>query len=173
MNRNLQSSRILISERLTLRRIVKEDSAAILHLRSDPEINKFLHRKPSKTIGDALDFINSIIENENGELFYWAITKTGDDKLIGTICLFGFSDNLKKCEIGYELLGQYQSQGIMTEAVTKVVAYAAKTLEIEVIDAVTHKENQSSTKLLQRLNFKKMDDIVENNPNLILFRLTI
>ena len=173
MNRNLQTSPILISERLTLRKLSKNDSAEILQLRSDTEVNKFLDRKPSKTVKDTLNFINSIIENESKQLFYWAITKTGEDKLIGTICLFDFLGDLKKCEIGYELLIEYHGQGIMMEAAKKVIEYATKTLELKTIEALTHKENQSSTKLLQKLNFKKLDDIVEDNPNLILFRLAI
>ncbi|MBF4515960.1 GNAT family N-acetyltransferase [Flavobacterium sp. ANB] len=173
MNRNFQTFPILITERFTLRKISKSDSEEILQLRSDIEINKFLGRKPSKTLQDALNFINSIIENESDELFYWAITKTGEDKLIGTICLFEFLVDLKKCEIGYELLTEYQNQGIMIEVAKKVLEYAINALRLKTIDAQTHKDNQSSTKLLLKLNFKKLDDVVENNPNLILFRLII
>ncbi|HMI08273.1 MAG TPA: GNAT family N-acetyltransferase [Flavobacterium sp.] len=172
MNRNLQTFPILISERLTLRKLSKNDSEEILQLRSNTETNKFLDRKPSKTIEDALNFINSIIEDESDELFYWAITKTGEDKLIGTICLFDFLGDLKKCEIGYELLTEYNGQGIMIEAAKKVIEYAIEILGLKAMDALTHKHNQSSTKLLQKLNFKKLGDIVEDNPNLILFRLT-
>ncbi|MEN2402469.1 GNAT family N-acetyltransferase [Flavobacterium sp. MC2016-06] len=167
---NLHTFPILVTERLTLRKLSKKDSEEILQLRSNPEINKFLDRKPSKTLEDALNFINAIIEND--ALFYWAITKTGEDKLIGTICLFDFLDDLKKCEIGYELLTEYHSQGIMIEAVSKVLEYAINTHKLKMIDAQTHKDNHGSTKLLQKLNFKKLDDIIENNPNLVLFRLT-
>jgi len=170
MNRYFQTFPVLVTERLTLRKLSKNDAAAILQLRSDPEINKFLDRKPSQTLEDALTFINIIIEND--ELFYWAITNTGEDKLIGIICLFDFSDDLKKCEIGYELLTEYQGQGIMVEAVKKVLEYIITTYEIKSIDAQTHKDNQSSTKLLQKLNFKEMEVLAENNPNLILLRLT-
>ncbi|KQO21370.1 GNAT family acetyltransferase [Flavobacterium sp. Leaf82] len=173
MDRNLQTFPTLITERLTLRKLSKNDSEEILQLRSDSEINKFLDRKPRKTVEDALNFINIIIENESNNLFYWAITKTDEDKLIGTICLFDFVDDLKKCEIGCELLTQFHGQGIMLEAARKVVEYAIKTLGQKTIDAQTHKDNHSSTKLLQKLNFKKLDNIVENNPNLILYRLTI
>ena len=170
MNRYFQTFPVLVTERLTLRKLSKNDAAAILQLRSDPEINKFLDRKPSKTLEDALTFINIIIEND--ELFYWAITNTVDDKLIGTICLFDFSGDLKKCEIGYELLTEFQGQGIMAEAAKKVLEYIITIHEIKSIDAQTHKDNQSSTKLLQKLNFKEMEVLAENNPNLILLRLT-
>lgn len=141
-------------------------------MRSDVEINKFLDRKPSKTLADALKFISGIIESKNDDLFYWAITKTGEDQLIGTICLFDFSSNLKKCQIGYELLTQYRGRGIMTEAANEVIAYAIKRLNTNTIDAITHRYNQNSTRLLQKLNFTELDDIVDNNQNLILFRLT-
>ena len=172
MNKNLQTFPILISERLTLRKLSKKDSEEILQLRSSTEINKYLERKLSTTVEDALNFIKSINENEGEELFYWAITKTGEDKLIGTICLFNFVDDLKKCEIGYELLTEYHGYGIMFEAAKKVIEYAAKILELKTIDAIPHKENQSSTKLLEKLNFKSQD-VVGHNPNLILFRLVI
>jgi len=163
---------ILITERLTLRKLSKNDSEEILQLRSDTEINKFLDRRPSKTLGDALNFINSIIENENDAAFYWAITKTGEGQLIVTICLFDLAGNLSKCEIGYELLTKYSGQGMMTEAVKKVVEYAIETLGIKAIDALTHQSNLNSTKLLQKLHFKKLENAIEDDPNLILFRFT-
>lgn len=172
MNRDLQNFPILRTERLTLRKLSKKDYEEIFQLRSDKEINKFLDRKPSKTLEDSLKFISNIIENESDTLFYWVITKTGEDKLIGTICLFEFSGNLKTCEVGYELRTDYQGQGIMIEAVREVLEYAMTTLGIKTINARTHKDNQSSTKLLKKLNFKKLDDAIENNSNVILFRLT-
>ena len=169
---NLQTFPILITDRFTLRKLSKNDSEEILQLRSDKEINKFLDRKPSKTLEDALNFINNIIENESDELFYWAITKTGEDKLIGTICLFDFIQDSKKCEIGYELLKEYHGQGVMIEAARKVIDYVSKTHGIKIIDAQTHRDNINSTRLLEKLNFEKLKNEVESNPNLILFRLT-
>jgi len=164
---------ILITERLTLRKLSKNDSEAIFQLRSDVGINKYLDRKLSKTMEDALGFIKNIIENtESDELFYWAITKTGEDKLIGTICLFDVQNVEKKGEIGYELLTQYQGQGMMIEATKKVIEYVDQTLGLQTIDASSHKGNQSSIKLLQKLGFKKLDDVPVGNANLSLFRLT-
>lgn len=163
---------ILITERLTLRQLSTNDSEEIFQLRSNPEINKYLNRNPSKKIEDALGFIKSIIENsESQNLFYWAITKTGTDKLIGTICLFDFLNN--KCEIGYELSTEYQNQGIMVEATTKVIEYANEILGMNAIDATTHPDNQNSTKLLEKLNFKQLENNDKENLNTILFRLIV
>ena len=174
MTKDIKTCPILITERLTLRQLSKSDSEQILQLRSDTEINKYLDRKPSKTVEDALSFIESILENSKSEeLFYWAITKTGEEKLIGTICLFDFLNEQKKGEIGYELLTEYQGKGIMLEATKKVIDYATQTLGLKTIDASTHKENQSSIKLLQKTDFKPLDDINQENANVRVFRLTI
>ena len=69
MNKNLQTFPILISERLTLRKLSKKDSEEILQLRSSTEINKYLERKLSTTVEDALNFIKSINENEGEDYF--------------------------------------------------------------------------------------------------------
>src|SRR5438477_351890 len=82
------------------------------------DINKYLDRQTSNTIDDARAFISKVNENINkGDSLYWAITLRDKNILVGTICLFGFSDENYKCEIGYELLTNFQGQGIMKEAV--------------------------------------------------------
>ena len=159
----------LTTERLTLRQLLESDMQEIFLLRSDILINKFLDRKPSETLEDALNFIRNI---KNNELLYWAIAQTHNGKLIGTICLFDFSDELNKCEIGYELLPDYQGQGIMSEAAKKIIEFAVHTLGLKTIDAFTHINNQSSTKFLQKFNFEKTEIIDETNPNLLVFRLS-
>ena len=170
MNKISKNQPILITERLTLRPLSVNDASEILLLRSDSEINKFLDRKPSKTLEDALHFIKIILENS--ETFYWAITKTGEERLIGTICLYDFSEDRDKCEIGYELRTEFQGQGIMLEAATKVIQYAMESFDVKNIEAFTHKDNQSSTNLLEKLNFNDLGSTLIENPNLILFRLT-
>ncbi len=155
------------TDRLTLRQVSDSDVQEIFLLRSDRSINKYLDRPPSKTLDDALRFIEQI---KNNSLSYWAIAQKEDQKLLGTICLFDISDDLKKCEIGYELLTEYQGKGIMREAAKKIIEYATQTLGINTIDAYTHKDNQRSTKLLEELNFKNIG-FDETNSDLMLFRL--
>ena len=169
LNMVLSTLPALTTERLTLRELLESDVQEIFLLRSNTIINKFLDRKPSETLEDALSFIKNI---KNNKFPYWAITQTHNGKLIGTICLFGFLDELNKCEIGYELLPDYQGQGIMSEAINKIIEFAVHTLGLKTIDAFTHKDNQSSTKLLQRFNFEKTAIVDEANPNLIVFRLS-
>ena len=160
---------ILTTERLTLRQLVINDEQEIFTLRSDSEINKYLDRRLSNTIDDARNFINKIIENNS---LYWAITLSDKNILIGTICLFGFSDENYKCEIGYELLTNFQGQGIMKEAAEKVIDYAFNTIKVQKIEASFHRDNQSSIKLLEKLSFRNSNKPDEANPDLIYYHLT-
>jgi ribosomal-protein-alanine N-acetyltransferase len=168
-NRNLKTFPILSTQRLTLRQLSDNDVEEIFILRSDTLINKYLGRQPSKTLEDASKFIEKIKDN----LSYWAITQKGNEKLMGAICLFDISEEQKKCEIGYELLTEYQGKGIMREAAKKIIEYSTKTLGLKTIDAYTHKDNQSSTNLLKELKFKIADSVDITNSNLILFQLNI
>jgi len=163
---------ILKTERLTLRQLSMDDQQDIFALRSDKEINKYLDREPSKTIEDAINFINKVNDNiEKGNACYWAITLVETKTLVGTICLFNFSSENNSCEIGYELMTKYQGQGIMKEAAQVVIDYVFQTLKFKKILAFTHSKNQNSTNLLLKFNFVKSLETDKENPNLNIFTL--
>ncbi len=164
----MKSFPILSTKRLTLRQLEDSDVKEIFLLRSDASINKYLDRQPCKTLEDASEFIEKIKSNN---LSYWAISLKENRKLIGTICLFDISEELQKCEIGYELLPEYQGRGIMEETAKGILEYAHQTLKLKTIDAYSHKNNKGSTKLLNKLKFKKMYDVESSNSDLVLFRL--
>ena len=173
LNRTFTPFPILTTERLTLRQLVINDEQEIFTLRSDSEINKYLDRQVSNTIDDARNFINKVNENINkNDSLYWAITLSDRNILVGTICLFGFSDENDKCEIGYELLTNFQGQGIMKEASEKVIDYAFNTIKVQKIEAFFHRDNQSSIKLLEKFSFRNSNEPDKTNPELICYHLT-
>lgn len=145
----------LTTKRLSLRRLLVSDEQQIFTLRSDRDVNRYLDRQLCNTIDDARTFIGKIIENDS---LYWAITLSENDILIGAICLFNLSEKNSKCEIGFELLPSFQGKGIMMEALAKVIDYAFNTLKVEELEAVLHKENSSSKRLLEKVSFIKSND---------------
>jgi ribosomal-protein-alanine N-acetyltransferase len=172
-NRNFTPFPILTTERLTLRQLSIDDRQNIFALRSDKEINKYLDRQTSKTIEDAIDFINKINDNiKKNNSIYWVITLTKTKTFVGTICLFDFSNEKNSCEIGYELMTNFQRQGIMKEAAESVIDYAFQTLQLKKIIAFTHKGNQRSAKLLRKFNFIKSVEEDKENPGFNTFTLT-
>ena len=98
----------LISNRLFLRNIEESDVETILYLRSDKTINKFIERpehRQTKTTSDALKFINQLHENSKNNIsISWGITLQNNPQLIGTICLWNFSEDHKTAEVGYDLI---------------------------------------------------------------------
>jgi [ribosomal protein S5]-alanine N-acetyltransferase len=164
---------ILITERLTLRQLLINDEEEIFTLRSHSKINKYLDRPLSNTIEDARNFINNVTENINKNIsLYWAITLSDSNTFVGTICLYGFSDENDNCEIGYELLTNFQGQGIMKEAVEKVIDYAFNTIKVQKMEAFLHRDNQRSINLLDKLLFKNSNKPDETTPELIGYHLT-
>lgn len=173
VHRNFTPFPILTTERLTLRQLSTDDQQNIFALRSDTEINKYLDREPGKTIEDAINFINMVSDYiKKNNSIYWVITLMKTKTFVGTICLFNFSNEKNSCEIGYELLTNFQGQGIMKEATEKVIDYVFQTMRIQKIEAFTHNGNRNSTKLLEKLDFIKSPEADNENPDFNIFTLT-
>jgi len=144
----------LETERLLLKEIDESNVEDILQIRSNRIINQFVKRIPPKNNYDALDFILTIKERtRNDETFYWGISLKEQRNLIGTICLWNFSEDRKTAEVGYELLPDYHKKGIMSEALTAVLSFSFNELNLKEILAMTNKFNENSKGLLLKHNF--------------------
>ncbi|MBI1308206.1 MAG: GNAT family N-acetyltransferase [Bacteroidetes bacterium] len=151
---------ILISERLRLRRISYADRKEIYFLRSDDVVNQFIARTQAENIGDADRWIERINNHiDEGKIFNWAITLTGNKELIGTICLWNFSADRKTAEVGYDLKPDFYQKGIMSEALKTVIHYAKEVLFLKRISAYTHVQNNASINLLKRNGFNLQTEI--------------
>jgi ribosomal-protein-alanine N-acetyltransferase len=164
LNMNFTPFPTLSTERLTLRQVDMNDAQEVFALRSDEEVNKYIDRNRAQTIDDAKGFIKMINEKiNNNESMYWAIMFTGSKQFVGTACLFSFSEQHQSCEIGYELLPKFQGQGLMQEAIQKVIDYGFHTIQLQTIEAVVNKDNHASINLLKKLPFKESTDAVDEN----------
>lgn len=149
----------LETERLELKEISESHVEDILKIRSNGIINQFVKRIPPKNNYDALDFILTIKERtRNNETFYWGISLKEQRNLIGTICLWNFSEDQKTAEVGYELLPDYHRKGIMSEALAAVLNFGFNDLHLQEIVAMTNKFNENSKGLLLKHDFILEDD---------------
>ena len=165
----------LETDRLLLRKIEASDSDMILFLRSDATINKFIQRpehRKTKTLSDALQFIKNItVAFEENKSISWGITLKDDPKIIGSICLWNFSEDLKTAEVGYDLSTEFQRKGIMSEAFQMVVAYGFQELKFKRIEAMTHMENENSRGLLEKNGFFITDKKDPDNDFNIIYEI--
>lgn len=144
----------LMTERLLLRRLSEADAHDILMLRSNEQVNQFLDRPACADMEAAKNFIAKIEKGiNNKESLYWVITLKGNDKLIGTICLWNFEADKMQAELGFELFPGLQGKGIMREALSEVLAFGFKELKLKTITALTNPGNLPSIKLLEKTGF--------------------
>ena len=165
----------LRSGRLLLRKPRLSDWKVISHLRSDRDLNQFVQRPNADTREKAVNFIKSTnLKIENNDLLYWAISLSDTEEMIGSICLWNFSEDRKTAEVGYDLKAEFHKKGIMDEALKMVLNYGIKELGIRMIEAFTQRDNIASVRLLERnsfsLNEKRKDP--ENDKNLIYEKKT-
>lgn len=144
----------LETERLILKPINESHVEDILKIRSNEVVNQFVKRIPLKTNYDALDFILTIKKRvQNNETFYFGITYKNQQNLLGTICLYRFSEDRTEAEVGYELLPDYHRKGIMSEALSAVLNFGFNELNLQEILAFTNKFNENSKGLLLKHDF--------------------
>lgn len=144
----------LETERLILKNINETHVEDILRIRSNEVTNQFVQRNSPKNNYDALQFILTIKERtQNNQTVYFGIAFKDQLNLIGTICLWNFSDDRKTAEVGYELLPGYHRKGIMSEALKAVLELGFNELHLQEIVAITSQFNENSKGLLLKHHF--------------------
>jgi ribosomal-protein-alanine N-acetyltransferase len=161
----------LQTERLILKPIDESHVEDILKIRSNEVVNQFVKRIPPKTNYDALDFILTIKKRvQNNESLNWGISYKNQPNLIGTICLWKFSDDRTEAEVGYELLPEYHRKGLMSEALNAILNYGFNELNLQTILAFTNKFNENSKGLLLKHDFVLQEGkIDEGFPENLIF----
>ncbi len=164
----------LKTKRLLLRLLEEKDSEIILFLRSDETVNALVKRPKTNTLEEAIKFINKINKGiEEHDWLFWGITIKGNPQLIGTICLWNFSEDRKIAEVGYDLHPEYQGQGIMNEALLCILDYGFTKLQLDTTEAFTHQNNEASKKLLIRNSFHHIEHRKDpDNPDNSIFSIT-
>jgi ribosomal-protein-alanine N-acetyltransferase len=163
----------LLTDRLILRKVRKTDWPRVSFLRSDPTVNQFVKRQAANTQEEALAFIERThLRADQGEFLYWCICLKEDLEMIGSICLWHFSEDRKAAEMGYDLHPKFQKMGLMRESVLAVLDFGFNELRLEKIDAYTQGNNLASVRLLEKANFLlNPDKSDEDNPKNVVFEI--
>ena len=145
----------LYTRRLHLRRYRAEDYQAIYdNWASDPEVTKYLtwstHSSPEVTKGVAAMWAESY---ESPTVCHWGIEKDGE--LIGDIAVVLWREEEESCEIGYCLSRRFWGQGIMAEALERVIAFLFETVGFHRIVLCHDTQNPASGRVMQKCGLQK------------------
>jgi ribosomal-protein-alanine N-acetyltransferase len=143
-----------VTDRLLIRPIEDDDAGAIFEFKSDPDVTVPYGQEP-KSLEETQRWVKNRINGyRKHESVYWVITLKPESKVIGSCCFWNFDLDFSCAELGYELHREHQGKGIMTEAITPVLAYGFKEMGFHRIEACPYSNNEPSRKLLIKLGFK-------------------
>jgi ribosomal-protein-alanine N-acetyltransferase len=154
----------LQTERLILRRIIKEDAAEVFFLRSDETVLQFIGKEPATTIKETEDFIKKTNDAiETGDSILWGIAlKENPAKLIGTICYWKIQKEHYRAEMGYVLHPDHWRKGIMKETMLKIIDYGFHAMKLHSIEARIDAGNAASAAILESTGFLKAGCLKED-----------
>jgi ribosomal-protein-alanine N-acetyltransferase len=154
----------LKTQRLLLRRLVREDAGELFFMRSNEDVLRYLGKEPMTTISEAEEFIEKINKSADAnENVLWGIALLDNPEiLIGTICLWNFQHENYRVEIGYLLHPGQWRKGIMKEAIGCVTDYAFSVLGLHSIEALLSPDNIGSAAVLESNGFVKEGHLKES-----------
>ena len=147
----------LKTERLVLRRMTQDDAEALLFLRSDEQVMKYINREPTTSIEEVRIFIDRINNDiDNKWAIMWALALQDDpSKMIGLVCFWKIRMEDHRAETGFTLHPQHWRKGLMKEALLKVIEYGFNVMGLHSIEGQINPENKASAGILQATGFVK------------------
>jgi len=147
---------ILETSRLCIRCLRMEDAPAMLDILSDEETVRFWGRPMMTELAQAETYTRENLEwMEDGHCLYWGLEEKASNRMIGTCTLFRLDSDNRRGEIGYLLNRAYWRQGLMSEALECVIAYAFGELKLHRLEADTDPDNIASIRTLERFGFQR------------------
>lgn len=148
----------LETERLVLRRMTLDDTGFYLRHFSAPDIVELTAFEGPKDLEAArAELLAYCIENfDRNTGIHWGISRKPDPALIGTC---GFHQWVREggfhARIGYDLATAHRRKGIMTEALTAMLAYGFGTMRLHRVEALVDPRNVGSIRTLDKLGFRR------------------
>ena len=120
-----KGTRTIETSRLILRRAVREDAEPMFrNWASDPEVTKYLTWPTYEKVETAYSILDMwISEYEKPNYYQWMVELKELGEPIGSISAVRQNDRVEEAEIGYCIGSQWWHRGIMTEALSAVIAY--------------------------------------------------
>src|SRR5690554_4064049 len=155
----------LFGKRIVLRPPKASDLIAFFYYASKPNIGPSAGWMPHQNLDESKNRLDLFMREEK----VFAITLKTHDVMIGSIGFHEIQNDTKHgqgSEIGFVLDDTYWNQGIMTEAVQLVIAYAFRVLKFDYL-MVSHAHfNLASKRVIEKagfsFQFKKDKHMIEN-----------
>ncbi|WP_338865928.1 GNAT family N-acetyltransferase [Myxococcus stipitatus] len=147
--------KVLETERLILRKVVREDAPFILGLLNEPSWLRFIGDRGVRTLEGAQDYITQVPQAQYArEGFGLYLVERKSDGVPMGMCGLLKRDSLEHVDIGYALMPSFWGQGYALEAVSAALAQGRRDFGLKRVAAIVSNDNASSIKLLEKLGFQ-------------------
>ena len=145
---------LIETKRLIMRDLLPTDDAGMFLLDSDPDVHRYIGRKPVKTIEESREVIRIIRQQyETNGIGRWAVTEKETGTFIGwsglkliTEPINGRSNYL---DLGYRFIKQYWGKGYAKETAIASAAYAWDIRKATELCGIVHIHNAASRRTLE------------------------
>ena len=154
---------VLETERLIIRAWQDKDLQDLFDYASMEGVGQMAGWNPHVTIKDSKAILFNFMTNRNA----MALELKSNNKVVGSISVEKIYTNylgedfmdLKGREVGYVLNKDYWGQGLMPEAVNKVVDYLLSEVDYDYLMCAHFKDNIQSQKVIEKTGFKLITEI--------------
>ena len=144
----------ITTRRLTIRPVTGGDLADLFDINGDDEVTAFLPYITWQSHEDGIAWLarmETLMAAETANQL--VISRTADQKILGTVLLFNFNAVSACIELGYVLGRCHWRKGYAKEALAAVCQHVFANLGIHRIEAEVNTDNLASNALLRRLGF--------------------
>lgn len=142
----------LETERLQLRRFKISDAKAMFqNWANDPVVTEYLTWPAHRNMAETKAVLkNWVAQYEDPMYFQWAIVLKGEAEPIGSIGIVRLDQRIKSVHVGYCIGQNWWNQGIMTEALERLISFFFNEVKVNRIDSVYDPRNPGSGKVMEK-----------------------
>ena len=156
---------VLETERMVLRRFVEEDAPLLLELDSDPEVVRFvdvgLSPDLDKIRNELIPYLLNYYERNVGFGVWAAIEKASGD-FLGWFLFRPSARDASAIELGYRLRRAAWGRGLATEGSRALVEMGFKELGVEQVVAMAMARNVASRRVMEKVGLRYVGDFEES-----------
>lgn len=142
---------VVETERLILRKMRMSDAIDVYRYAKDPEVARHVLWDAHTSILESRAYIRFLLyQYRNGMPGSWAIALKESNRVIGTIGYMSYNADNATVEVGYSLAREHWGKGLMTEALTAVIAETFRTLKLNRVEAMHFTDNPASGRVMAK-----------------------
>lgn len=157
------------TERLVLCQFKLEDLDALVQLRADPEVMRYIGDQSREKVEQRLRYYISHYESHGFGM--WAVIDKSTGAMAGW-CGLVFLDETPEVEVGYGVARDYWGRGLMTEAARASLRYGFERVGLERIVAVAMPENTASRRIMEKLGMRYEKNVFHYGHDLVYYAIT-